>query len=305
MATYKIIGADTREYGPVSFEQLSQWITEGRANAYTKVLVEGESEWKSLSQVAEFAQAFGSAPSAAPPSPTTPPPATMSKSAADALAAEIIARDYQLNIAHCLSRAWELVTTRFWLSIGVTALIVLLAIVAGCVPIVGPLMLTYVLYSGLDWFFLKMIRGEQAELADAFVGFGPLFLPLMLFSVVGQLLTGIGFLFCLIPGIYLTVAWMMFAGLLILDKKLEFWDAMEVSRRVVTHHWWKAFGLLLVCVLLVLAGLLVCGIGVFVAYPVVTAAVVFAYEDIFGSRTLAPSGPVQPTAPATVPGPTT
>ena len=34
---YKIIGADLKEYGPVSVEQLRQWISEGRVNAQTKV----------------------------------------------------------------------------------------------------------------------------------------------------------------------------------------------------------------------------------------------------------------------------
>jgi hypothetical protein len=31
MPTYKIIGADLMEYGPVSAEQIRQWINEGRA----------------------------------------------------------------------------------------------------------------------------------------------------------------------------------------------------------------------------------------------------------------------------------
>ena len=51
---YKIIGADQKEYGPVSAEQLRQWVTEGRVNAQTKVRAEGETEWKPLSAFAEF-----------------------------------------------------------------------------------------------------------------------------------------------------------------------------------------------------------------------------------------------------------
>ena len=51
---YRIIGADDREYGPVTAEQLRQWIAEGRANAQTKVLVEGATEWKLLGTLPEF-----------------------------------------------------------------------------------------------------------------------------------------------------------------------------------------------------------------------------------------------------------
>jgi hypothetical protein len=67
---YRIIGADGNQYGPISAEQLRQWIAEGRANAQTKVLAEGTMEWKPLSEFPEF---FGGA--APPPgAPTTPPP---------------------------------------------------------------------------------------------------------------------------------------------------------------------------------------------------------------------------------------
>lgn len=60
---YKIIGADGREYGPVSADTLRQWISEGRANAETRVLLENATEWKKLGEVAEFY------PPVSPPSP--------------------------------------------------------------------------------------------------------------------------------------------------------------------------------------------------------------------------------------------
>lgn len=65
---YKILGADGRQYGPVTAEQLRRWIVEGRANAYTQTLAEGSSEWKPLGSLPEFAAGFPSAarPAASP-----------------------------------------------------------------------------------------------------------------------------------------------------------------------------------------------------------------------------------------------
>jgi hypothetical protein len=63
---YRIIGADGREYGPVPPEQLRQWIAEGRANAETRVRIEGSMDWKPLAQFPEFSALF---PAAAPISP--------------------------------------------------------------------------------------------------------------------------------------------------------------------------------------------------------------------------------------------
>jgi len=67
MANYKIIGVDQKEYGPVTEEQLREWIANGRVNAQTQAQTEGSSEWKTLSALPEFAGAFrGSTP---PPMP--------------------------------------------------------------------------------------------------------------------------------------------------------------------------------------------------------------------------------------------
>ncbi|MEO7678838.1 MAG: DUF4339 domain-containing protein, partial [Verrucomicrobiota bacterium] len=46
---FKIIGTDQKEYGPISTEQLKQWIIEGRANASTLVQPVGNPDWKPLS----------------------------------------------------------------------------------------------------------------------------------------------------------------------------------------------------------------------------------------------------------------
>ncbi len=66
---YKIIGADGKEYGPITADQLRQWIAEGRANAQTKILPEGATEWKLLSEFPEFASTMPSAPPSLPSGP--------------------------------------------------------------------------------------------------------------------------------------------------------------------------------------------------------------------------------------------
>jgi len=70
---------------------------------------------------------------------------------------------------------------------------------------------------------------------------------------------------------------------LVMDQRLDFWSAMELSRKVVTRHWWKLFGFTIVLALLSMGGLLACGVGIFVTVPVAIAALMYAYEDIFGA----------------------
>jgi DNA-directed RNA polymerase subunit RPC12/RpoP len=58
MPDFKIIGTDLKEYGPVSAEQIRQWITERRVDSETKLQAEGGGEWRRLADVPEFAEAF-------------------------------------------------------------------------------------------------------------------------------------------------------------------------------------------------------------------------------------------------------
>jgi TM2 domain-containing membrane protein YozV len=66
---YKIIGADGRQYGPVSAVQVREWITAGRANAQTMAQAEGATEWKPLGSFTEFADLLVASPTA----PSLPP----------------------------------------------------------------------------------------------------------------------------------------------------------------------------------------------------------------------------------------
>ena len=68
---YKIIGGDGQEYGPVTEQELRQWIVQGRANVQTLVLREGASDWQPLSSIPEFAAYFGKTQT--PPATSLPP----------------------------------------------------------------------------------------------------------------------------------------------------------------------------------------------------------------------------------------
>jgi len=60
---------------------------------------------------------------------------------------------------------------------------------------------------------------------------------------------------CFIPGIYLIVAW-IFAIPLAADKSLDFWTAMELSRKTVNRQWISIFLLLIIAYLpLIIYGL--------------------------------------------------
>ena len=56
---FMIVGGDGRNYGPVTTEEVRQWIADRRANAQTRAQREGAAEWKTLAEYPEFAAQFG------------------------------------------------------------------------------------------------------------------------------------------------------------------------------------------------------------------------------------------------------
>jgi len=258
---------------------------------------EPELRYQQASQVKTAVETIASSPSAQPAgsaASATEPPAPPPDAAA--LTEQILARDYALNIRDCLRRGWELVKGEFWPIVGVTALVLaLLWAASSSEPIFsyhregfhattsllgillgGPLM------GGLYLFFLRKIRGQPARVETAFAGFSSCFVQLFLASFVSHVLLGIGFICLVLPFIYLLVA-LIFTLPLVIDKRLEFWPAIQLSRKVVSKHWWKFLGFGIVLVLFNLLGVLLLCVGVFLTFPISLAALMYAYEDIFAT----------------------
>ena len=272
---YTIIGGDGKEYGPVPTDQIHAWIAVGRANLDTRAKLLGTDEWKRLGDF----PAFTGGAAAEPPlvdSPAAP------HGTAEEIAADLIARASPLDIASCYERGWNLLKANFWPLVGVTLLIYAIQVVVAAIPylgLVGTLLIAGALKGGLFAYFLKKARGQPADISDAFSGFGPLFLPLFLVTLASTVITIAGLILLIIPGIYLAVGY-LFIYLLMVDRKLDFWTAMEVSRKVITKQWWRIFGLVLLGILFAILGLACLVVGIFVALPFVLGAITYAYEDL-------------------------
>src|SRR5439155_15452779 len=249
---FKIIGADRKEYGPVTADQINAWILEGRANGQTLVQALGSSEWKPLSSLTEFATALGVRSSAGGP------PSLMESKDPSELANAVLAKNVTLDIGQCFRGGWTSLLENPGLFMGAAGLLVLMRLALALIPCAGDVanrILYGAFYGGFYLIFLKRLRGQPTGLGELFAGFSRNFSQLMLAGIVSQLLIAIGVICCVIPGIYLAVVWRLSLPL-VMDKGLEFWPAMEASRLVINRYWFQIFGLLAIAFLPVL--LVVC-----------------------------------------------
>lgn len=209
---------------------------------------------------------------------------------------DLLARNYEVRIGDYFSRGWEIFKTYPWGFILYTLIFGIIAAVFGAVGSgdgeapVGSLIfniISPVLGAGFYIVAFQIARNRPKNFSDFFNGFKK-FLPLFLTSLVSGIFIALGLIAFILPGIYLAVSY-MFAPLFVIDKNMEFWSAMETSRKLITKRWWSFFGLAIVLAVLVFAGFLLIGIGALVAIPLATCVLAAAYEDIVGLNSVADS----------------
>jgi hypothetical protein len=202
----------------------------------------------------------------------------------------------------------------FVVNIGLSVLIPVVGSLVGFV-LQGPV------HVGLWYLLLDRYRGGTLNLKNLFRGFGPRFPQLIIFLTVQAtvmmaimvptmlalaVMVGIplaqqvypdfvvpewGLLGVLVSAgiclvgvtlyFYLAIAW-LYAPLLVVDKGLDFWPAMQLSRRVAYRHPWGFSWFLLVVSVVAAIGILLLGVGVVLTIPLSLLMLVVGYERQFG-----------------------
>jgi hypothetical protein len=182
-----------------------------------------------------------------------------------------------------LKQGWELFKQYPGGFLGFTALFFILQVLFQRLGPVGGLISLIVNTPLAVGFFIvsaRLIQGRTPAFRDFFAGFQFL-LPLLLMTLVSMVFIVIGLVLLLAPGVYLLVGY-LFASILVVDRRLDFWQALETSRRAIHPRWFSFFAFLLVMALINLAGALLLGLGLLVTVPATTCAWTAAYADVFG-----------------------
>lgn len=210
----------------------------------------------------------------------------------------------------CFQEGWALIKDQLWLFMALTLVAILIAQVASII-LLGPMM------CGLQLCFLNRMRGEKVEFAQLFKGFDyflPSFIaaliqmvpvliastiyivPMMMFMFSLQtqaergrppepdpaLLAamGVGGLIMMVVLLIVTTLF-MFAFPLIVEHRLSGPDAIKTSAKAAAGNLGGLILLLLLSFVVGIVGMLLCGVGYFVALPLVFAAQAAAYRQVF------------------------
>jgi uncharacterized membrane protein len=172
-----------------------------------------------------------------------------------------------------IGEGWEMVKD----DLGVYVALALVTLLLGAMV---PFIIQGPLTAGFFIFCMKKTLNRHAEFADLFTGFN-FFVPALVASLVIALFVSIGTLFCIIPGIVIAAS-CKFTYLFIVDKRMDFWPAMQASHAVVKNDYFGFTMFLVAMTLLNVLGFVCCLVGVLVTIPISVAAITVAYRDIVG-----------------------
>jgi uncharacterized membrane protein len=212
---------------------------------------------------------------------------------------EVLSEGYSLDIGKAFSTGWETFKAGAGLFIAWTVLTWVVIGVCGLLKTPGALVAGYVVMpfaiaGFLSGAFTLMKTGtvQFDDFTKVFQRFG----EIIVVGILIALIASIGFMLCILPGIYVKIA-MFFAMPLVVARGVPAVDAIKASFNVANKNLVEVLLVALACFGILIAGALLCGIGLLVATPLVYCIMAAAYVQVFG---LAGEAPVQ--APETTPG---
>ncbi len=187
--------------------------------------------------------------------------------------------DKRPNVSAWFNRGWEIFTSDLANFI-VIGLIYLVVIVITSGSIVGEFLFIGPLCVSFFYIIFNKMRGQSVNIGDMGKGFN-FFVAAVLSNILITVFSVIGYALCIIPGIIVTAIYLLTPALIV-EQNLDFWAAMEKSRKITSAHLVEFFLLALILIVLNFVGALVLIVGLLFTIPLSFAIVAAAYEDIVG-----------------------
>ena len=227
---------------------------------------------------------------------------------------EIPFRRNAVEPMQCIKGGWDTIKNQYWLFVGMTLVAILIGSAVPLGILLGPMM------CGLYMALFKTRRGESIEFGTLFKGFDyfgqsvvaallhtipiiAIVVPAYLLFYVSMfvsmaaagsgdepnpaaflgvmLMFGLFWIAVMIVILIITIGF-TFAYPLIVDRKMQGFDAVKLSFKAAFANFWRLLGMMLLTSLLSILGLLACYVGMFFVMPIGYAAIAKAYEQVFG-----------------------
>lgn len=209
---------------------------------------------------------------------------------------------YKFNIEEVFKQAWELTKKHFWLMLGVGAVTMLISYA------IEGMQYTFLVWSkDMSFMYIPylvlLVIGFLVSLVLSFNSYRIMFdlvdakgaavkdlfkwdtriksrLPHWLVAqVIYGLIVFLGFVFLIVPGIYLAIKY-MYVGMLMIEKDITITEAFKKSAEMTKGEMWHLVGIGAISILIVMIGLMLLVIGVVTAIMIVAFATTLVYRRL-------------------------
>ena len=142
-------------------------------------------------------------------------------------------------------------------------------------------LLLYPFYAGFQLIFHKANVGQPVMFSDLFVGFRKNALQYIIFGLISGIVMGIAIMLCFVP-VFFVIPFFFLGMPILLFENVSAMDALKKSFTIGKENYGTLLGVGVVSLLIAIAGVVLCGIGVILSFPFYFAAMYSAYCAFVG-----------------------
>jgi hypothetical protein len=136
---------------------------------------------------------------------------------------------------------------------------------------------------GGDMIFVQAVRKIKPDFEYLIKGFMQNYLTIVLANLLVFALVVLGFFALIIPGIIIACR-LVFVSYIVMDKKVDPIEAVEMSWRLTRGHGWQIFFMAIASFFIVIFGLLMLIIGIFPALIWICSSFASLYESVLREK---------------------
>ena len=132
---------------------------------------------------------------------------------------------------------------------------------------------------GVNWVFLKAVRGERIEIRDVFIVFQRNYWNVVIANIVVGVIVGLGIVMLIVPGIIFACR-LAFVPYLVVDREMDVMDALRVSWDMTRGYGWQIFFMGFLAFWVFIAGVICLFVGAFISVMWIATAFAAMYHAV-------------------------
>lgn len=132
------------------------------------------------------------------------------------------------------------------------------------------------LYVGLIFMANKVNFKQQIQFSDLFIGYKQNFVNILIYSLISSIITGISFALCVLPGFFVLPLFLLGYPILLFENA-TFSEALSKTFNIAKENYGVFLGASLLGLLISIAGVFLCGIGLIASIPFYLIVMYSAY----------------------------